>query len=144
MTQFILKSSPTNSPDGAARKFDPIPNNEIVRAEVVEVKLDEKPQQFVSGPDDTHRVSFHFKVTEGSYKNRHLWGNTATWFTDSPKCKLRLWVQEILGVTELPEGFNLDLDSLKGRQVRLLVGNREKKDGSIGDFVSQVIRYSAS
>lgn len=122
------------------KKFDPIPENEIVIAEIIDLSLEEKPVRWRSSPEDTHNVSWHFVVTEGKYAKRHLWGKTPTYFSESPKCKLRIWAQEALGLSSWPEGQELDTDVLAGKQVRLLVGNRYKQDNTLTDFVKDVLR----
>lgn len=143
MATFPLKQAAPQSGGGFTgerKTFDPIPEDSIVTAEVKEVTLEEKPARWRNGPDDTHRVSFHFVVTEGQYARRHLWGNSSVYFSTSPNCKLRLWAQEILGLDVWPQGEELDTDKLAGRQVRLIVGNRSKQDGSITDYVKDVLR----
>lgn len=147
MAQFVLKPEPARSPSqssgqssapGAPRKFDPIPENTIVDVEVVSVELRDKPEWAIRDPDVTQEVSFRFRVVSGQYEKRNLWGNAAPFFNFSPKCRLRIWVQGILGVDELPEGFELDLPSLTGRRARVLVGNRKNKQDEVKDFVQDV------
>jgi hypothetical protein len=140
MPTFTFKKPAKPGAPGESRSFDAIPEDTIVQAEVVEVKLEEKLPQFRNNENDTHRVSFHFKVTDGEYANRHLWGNTSTWFADDFRCKLRLWVTEILNVARIEEGYVLDTDNLAGMRVRILVGNRTKKDGTITDFAKDLLR----
>lgn len=125
--------------DRPKRDFQPIPEDEIVQVEVVEVKLEEKPAKWQK-PGDTHRVSWHFKVTEGPFANRHLWGNTPTWLNNSPKCVLRQWIQEVLGLDVLPDDFVFDTDEFAGLSARVLVGQRTKQDGTPTDFAKDVLR----
>ena len=145
MATFSMKSDQGASNSGGnyppqKKRFEPIPEDEIVQAEILEVTLEEKPERWRKDSNDTHRVSFHFKVVDGPYANRHLWGNTSTWFSDSPKCRLRLWSQEALGLDSWPEGLDLDTESLSGKKVRVLVGNRQKQDGSYADYAKDILR----
>lgn len=143
-------SSPTPSPrpqpqqSSMKRDFAPIPEDEIVTVEVVSVKIEDLPEWKREKSKDTHQVSFRFKVIDGQFKNRNLWGNVSPWFDSHPKCRLRLWVQEILGVDRLPDGYVFDTDDFTGLQARILVGNFTKRDGAVKDFVKDVLRAPAS
>jgi hypothetical protein len=140
---------------GPRKDFPAIPEGKILNVEVIEVELRDRPEWAVRDPEDeTKEVSFRFRVLDGEYAKRNLWGTTMPWFNFSPKCRLRIWVQGILGVDELPDDFELKLNDvydankritkqlftdLGGKHARVLVGNRIKKDtGEIRDFVQDV------
>lgn len=118
--------------------FEPLPDRAILDVEVVKVEEREKPEWMIYDPEVTTEVSFRFRVVGGKYDRRNIWGTSATFFNFSPKCRLRIWVQGILGLDELPEGFELDLDALTGKRCRVLVGNRTNKNGDVKDFVQDV------
>ena len=135
-------SQPASQPQGEKKKFDPIPANEIVPVEVVEVEIRDIPEHIRSQYkiQDKQEVSFHFKVVDGPYKNRHLWGNAKPRWDNSPDCRLRVWTQEILGEDSLPDEYQFDTDTLQGLQARVLVRNRIAKDNSVKDGVGDVMR----
>lgn len=121
------------------KEYPVIPEGEIVECEVVEIELRDRPEWAIRNPDDeTKEVSFRFRVVSGPYAKANIWGTCMPWFDYSPKCKWRLWLQGILGVDELPEGFTLEtteVDNGKGgtklifpefagKRARVEVGNR--------------------
>jgi hypothetical protein len=118
----------------------PIPDDTVLVAEVVSIK--EATKNF--GEGDVQRAEFKFIVRDpaGDYDGRWLWGDTPKSFTTDARCKLRLWVQEILG-QELPPNFHLDTDELIGLTCRVAVGLRTyEKDGEKvhKNFVTDVMR----
>lgn len=118
----------------------PIPGDTTMEAVVAEVK--EQDSRWLVDDDDPSKgkkreISFRFAITEeGEFNDRWVWGSTPPWFNDSPKCKFRIWVQEILGVDELPVGFNVELDDLVGAPVRIHIGQGAKG----GNYVADVLR----
>lgn len=144
MGQFTLAES-----DGL--EFEAIPENTIATAIVESCEVKETPF-WVDDNDHTKgkkdQVSFRFRLTDGEYANRVLFGNTPTTFSTHPDCKLRVWVQEILAVETLPDNFSFDTDDLVNMTVKVVVGNRTRKaaDGTdvVKDFVSDVIRVRSS
>lgn len=128
-------------------EFETIPADTVATAEVVNCEVKETPWLIdESDPDKGYKeqVLFRFKIVEGPYQGRQLFGNTPTTFTNHPDCKLRVWVQELLGMNTLPSEFTFDTDNLIGTKARIIVGNRPKKhrDGSssLVDFVDTVVR----
>lgn len=130
--------------------FEAIPADTILECEVEQVEDRETPF-WIDRNDESkgkqRQVSFRFRVTgPEEYKGRVLFGNTPTTFSNHPDCKLRVWVQEILGQDQLPVGFKLDLSQLEGAPVKVAIGNRDKKaaDGSTvtKDFVADVMRVT--
>ncbi len=85
-------------------------------------------------PDKGKKVQLNFKFSiidpQGTFDERWVWGNTSDYFTTSPTNKLRQWAQAILDVDVLPEGYALETNDFAGRQVRVIVGAKEKRDGS--------------
>ena len=140
MTTFKLQASDV-------QEFDVIPEGSVLVAEIVNVEERETPW-LVDENDPSKgkksQVSFRFSVSDGEHKGRTLFGNTPTTFTNHPDCKLRAWVQEVLGENALPVGFSLDLDTLVGLPVKIAVAHRVKNnaDGStsVKEYVSDVIR----
>jgi hypothetical protein len=124
------------------RTFDPIPEGTIVDVEVVSVELRDLNPEFRAKYKikETQEVSFRFRVTGGEYAKRNLWGNAKPILDDSDNCRLRLWTQEILGVDRLPADFEFDTDDFTGLTCRVLVKNYNKRDGSVGDGVQDVLR----
>lgn len=103
------------------------------------VERAEERESFFKNDDGTVRyeVSFLFKITEtGEWNGTKVFGNTPTTFSTHPDCKLRAWVQEILGGDDLPVGFELNIDDLVGMPVRIVTGVRARKDKN-GKVVSE-------
>lgn len=142
MASFTLK--PARDPNAPKKDWPAIPDQEIVPVEVIKVELRDKPEWAIKDPNQTQEVSFRFRVLDGDHKGRNLWGNAAPYFSQDPRCRLRLWTQAVLGLDVLPLDFNLDLDELTGAHARVLVGNRETKDGVIKDFVQDVFQSRLS
>lgn len=141
MGQFILGGD-----EGV--EFEVIPADTILAATIEECEVKESPFD-IDDKDPSKgkkkQVSFKFRVSEGEeFANRVLFGNTPTTFTKHPDCKLRVWIQEILAQDSLADNFAFDTDDLVGMRVKVIVGNRPKKnaDGTTGvrDFASDVIR----
>ena len=131
-----------------AVEFEPIPAGEILEA-VVENVEERETRNWVDENDPSKgkrkRVSFFFRITqEGPYEGRAIFGSTSNKFSTHPNCRLRVWVQEILGVDNLPENFRFTEDDLIGQPVKVVVDNYEstQADGSVvtKDSVSDVIR----
>ena len=142
MASFTLEES-------EVPEFEVIPEGTIHPATIVSVEERETPW-LIDDNDPSlgkkHQVSFRFQISEGEHKGRTLFGNTPTTFTNHPDCKLRAWVQEILGQNGLPVGFNLDLEELVDLPVKVAVAHRTKRnaDGTetIREYASDVIRAS--
>jgi len=124
------------------RTFDPIPEGKVVNVEVVAVELRDINPEFRAKYKikDTQEVSFRFKVIDGDFKNRNLWGNAKPIWNDADNCRLRLWTQEIFGVDRMPEGYEFDTDDFTGMKARVVVRNFSKRDGTVGDGVQDVLR----
>jgi hypothetical protein len=134
----------------AKKEFDPIPANTIADVEVIDVTYKEISAEFRAKYDikDTHEVSFHFKVIDGPFKNRHIWGTAKPYLNESDRCRLRIWVQELLGIDKLPADFALNpnpdtgvFDEFTGLHARVFVENyTRKRDGKVLDRVRDVLR----
>lgn len=148
MVDFTLGETqapaPTAPKPQAKKQYPSIPAGQTVDCEVVSVEVRDKPEWAIRDDGETKEVSFRFRVINGAYERRNLWGNAAPYFNNDPDCILRLWVQGILGAEVLPDGFTLELESLAGKHCRVTVGNRTvKATGEIKDFVQDVLPASA-
>jgi hypothetical protein len=140
MASFTLEDGPV---------YDVIPAETLLEAEIIDCKTQPGPfwvdkEDHSKGKQD--QVSFKFKVlTPGQYEGQIVFGNTPPWFNKSPKCTLRIWVQEILGFDELPDEFTFDTDDLVEQRCQIVIGNYVKKGKTEADdetkhFVEDVIR----
>lgn len=141
MAEFVLE---------AAEEFLVIDDGEILAAEVVNCEHRETPFDDDRNPGKKKwEVSFRFKVTEeGDHLGRTIFGRTPVTFSTHPDCKLRVWVQELLGEDALPNGFKFDTDTLIGLPCRIAVGVSERK-GADGtpvrkNYVLDVLRASSA
>lgn len=109
------------------REFSVIPEGEILEAELLNVKVVEKPWEDKFTGEPQKMVSFEFVVTEdGPYKKQHVWGET--WTSFNVGSQLYRWVKELLGQDQLEVGFKFDTDSLDGLTGRIVIGHRPKKN----------------
>lgn len=124
------------------RKFDPIPENRIVNVVVEECEVRAFDEAFRRqwNVQDTHEVSFRFRVKGGDYDNRVVFGSAKPIFEDDPDCRLRLWTQELMGVDTLPDNYVFDTDDLVGRSGRILVRVHTKQNGEQTNKVKEVLR----
>lgn len=110
-----------------------IPDNTFLEAEVLNIKTVTKPFTDKETGEPVQRVEWEFKVTDESseFKGRRVKGETSTNFTKHPDCRMFMWVQEILGTTDLPDNFNFNTEDVIGASCIVLVGLKEKprKDG---------------
>lgn len=136
--EFTLEDSP---------EFETIPDGEILAAEVSNVEIRDSFYDDEKNPGQKKKqVAFRFLITEpGDHQGRTVFGNTPTTFSNHSDCKLRIWVQELLGIDEVPVGFKFDTETLIGLPCRLAVGAREStgRDGktkTTRNFAADVIR----
>lgn len=125
-------------------KYPTIPEDEVLPAKVEAVERRETPWPIdENDPTKGNReeVSFRFRVTSGEYEGRVIFGNTPVWFDASPECRLRVWVEEILGVDELSVGFKFNTDDLIDLPVNVVMGVGKKKGKN---FVADVVRQGAA
>jgi hypothetical protein len=146
MAKLLNTSAPQQeafpSAPAQKRKFDPIPEGEIVDVEVVEVEIRDLDSEFRAKYKikEDKEVSFRFKVISGQYSNRNLWGHAKPYWDNSDNCRLRLWTQELFGVDRMPDDYEFDTDDFTGKTARVVVRNYKKRDGSTGDGVQDVLR----
>lgn len=117
---------------GERKPFTPIDEDTVIEATLAAVKVE--PHKFFKddegNPEIKVNFEFHFEL-DG--QKRKLWGDTPTTFTTHPDCKLRNWVQQILGGNELPAGFKLNTDTLINTPVRIVVEHRTWTDKQTGE-----------
>lgn len=125
----------------------PMDDDSIFGAEVISVKLAEKP--YHEDKDDptspkVKKIEFKFVIQhpDSPFDGTNVWGETGTRFNSHPDCKLKNWAQEIMA-TEFPIGYSLNTDVLIGGHCRVIVGRREyQKNGEdkVANFVKDVLR----
>lgn len=105
------------------------------------LKIDDCAVREINGPRGTFKkLEFTFKIlgvqaagdgsSPGDYDvqlGRSIYGSVPFRFNDSPENKLKQWVEAVLGI-ELGIGFELDTELLKGRSVRGVTSQYEKKN----------------
>lgn len=128
----------------------PIPEDEILAAEVTAVDLRQKPFNDKETGAEIWRLEFAFIVTEpgSAWEDQRLWGDTSTLFNSNPNCKLRAWAAELMEAEELGPQFRLDTDELIGLPCRVVVGQKPYIDKLTQlekrrNFVKDVIRAKA-
>lgn len=126
------------------KKFEAIPAG-TYDAEIVDVTFQKVNKEITPWKKWDDEFKFHFKLTGGDYKNRHFWAEAEAEISDWDKCRLRLWLQEILGVNELPESFTIsddpaDLVQYSGLPCRIRISQYEsQKYNEIRNSVDDVI-----
>jgi hypothetical protein len=142
MTEFVLEEG---------QEFALIPEGEVLAAEVIACEVRETPFDDEKNPGQKQKeVSFRFQITEqGDYHARHVFGRTPTTFNTNDACKLRQWVQELLGMDKLPENFRFNTDTLIGLPCRVSVAQRTSKPstanprGKTSNYVFDVLRVNS-
>lgn len=106
-----------------------IADGEILPAEVLAVRVVEKPYTEEGTGQKVKKVEFKFRVDDNNseFDGQNLWGETPTRFNTHPDCKLRNWSTAILG-TDLAAGYLLDTDVLVGHRCRIQVELYEYDD----------------
>jgi len=149
---FSKARSDNDGGGGGYKEYPLIPESTVVEAEVVDVKYRPLNEEFRRkwNVNDTHEVSFHFKVLEEPFAGKHVWGAAKPKLNDSSKCRLRLWIQALLGIDSLPESYDLKADDdglfndFTGLRCRLMVEHKQVKKGTPDEYtrenVTQVIR----
>lgn len=89
-------------------------------------------------------ISYLFKILDGEFADRTVFGRTPPWFNTSPSCKFRLWVQELLGVDDLEVGLSLEIENLINLPVQIYVEQYDKKNGGVGNKVTDLKRVNNS
>lgn len=127
------------------RVYPGIPEDTCLNVVVDKCEIKEKPEFLRFNEDDTHQVSFKFKVIdEGEYHNRVIWDQVPPYFNDSDKCKLRLWTQAITGNDKMPDGYVFDTEDLVGLNCRIVLKAFMKKDGTVGNGVKEILRAEST
>lgn len=88
----------------------------------------------------THEFNFRFRVQDGPYAKRVVFGSAKAEWDDGPGCRLRLWAQEIMGVDSFPADYEFNSDHLVGQACRITIKNYNKRDGSTGESAADVLR----
>lgn len=123
----------TNEPK---KDFPLLPEDSLHEVQVTGIKQKVLPAKG-DRPEKT-MLDFEFTIkTPGEWEDKRIWGSVALWFSMSPQCRLRNWVQSILG-TELEPGYELDTDDLIGRNARITVQYRHGTGAYEGRTFQQV------
>jgi hypothetical protein len=114
----------------------------ILNVEVEDVQLRPLREDFrlKYNVEATHEFNFRFRVQDGPFAKRVVFGSAKAEWDDGPGCRLRLWAQEIMGVDAFPTDYEFDSDHLVGQNCRITIKNYTKKDGSIGESAADVLR----
>lgn len=126
--------------DPGKRSFKPIPDGRILNVEVEECEVRAYDEAFRKqyNVEDTHEVSFKFRVKDGEFEKRVVFGSASPYC--EPGTKLYDYTKEILGKDELPEGFVWDSDLLTGLRCRIQVREHTKKNGEKTNKVKALFR----
>jgi hypothetical protein len=110
-------------------------------AQIVDIKLQEKPFKDKVTNEPVRRVNFRFRlITDDEHDGTTVFGDTSTTFNTHPECRLRAWSEAVLG-RQLPANFELDTDMLLDQRCRVVIGKREfEKEGrtETRNFVASV------
>ncbi len=129
--------------DGGERKFPLLPEDSLHEAVVNSIKEQETKLKNDDGTPVV-RMSFGFTVTAGDYQGSKIWGETGVKLATHPDCKLRNWLQELLG-QPIAADMVIDTDDFIGNNCRILVGHRSWTDKETNElrtrhFVKDVLR----
>jgi hypothetical protein len=127
------------------QKFEPLPQD-IYQAQILKVELKKGQKKFNS--EETEDIfAFTFVVVDGKFIKRRLWqdcrmimnpaweGGSASWlykiFSSANKVELTSEECDQIGTKQINE--------LEGKQVRLLVKQKPKADGSIKNVIDSIL-----
>lgn len=119
------------------KKEYPVVTPDIYEAEVLEVSEAQNTMYptYENG-DPRIEVTFKFRIDDGGeFDGAFVWGRTTPTFTTSPDCKLRKWIEAILGVTELPLGYVIEFDDLVSKSVRIFVQHTSTGKAKVADVL---------
>jgi len=139
-----LPTAPAGStgglPNGGKRSFPVIPDGRIlnVEVEICEVRPFDEAFRKKYEVEDTHEVSFRFRVQDGEFEKRVLFGSTSPYCEEGSK--LYDWSKEIMGKDSLPEGYVWDSDQLTGLRCRIQVKEHTKQNGEKTNKVKALFR----
>lgn len=135
--------APTNSGfKPKSDKFPAIPEG-VYDAEVVRMEHRYVDKSRTPWKKHNEEISIAFKITNGEYANRWFFADTPFYLDDSPGCRLRIWLQELIGVDKLPDTFEFDTDELDeylGFDCRIRVNQYPTKKGETKNGVAEVLR----
>lgn len=134
---------------GEKRKFEHVPKDAVLDVEVV--RCEERTIDKAKTPwkKFDEEVAFAFRVLDGEYKNRWFWTDVPAILDNSPNCKLRLYLQSILGVSDLasafPGGLDFDAADYIGQECQIRVGTyfsdkKQEIQNSVEDVLPAISR----
>lgn len=124
------------------REYPHIPKDTELEVRVVRCEIRDVDRSKTPWKDYDKEVVFAFRVEDGEYKNRWLWAETEAYLDDSPDCTLRLWLQEIVGLPELPDGFEFVPEDFIDLDCKVRVGTyfskkKQKIENTVEDVISK-------
>ena len=95
--------------------FSVIPDGSILPARVFDMRYRKVNKEKTPWKKWDDEIAFTFKLTEdaGEYRNRRFWAETPFYLDESSGCRLRLWLESIVGIKPLPDDFEFDTDDLE-------------------------------
>lgn len=114
----------------------PVITPDIYNAEVLEVSEGQNTM-YPTYDDGQPRieVTFKFRILDGEFEDQFVWGRTTPTFTTNPDCKLRKWVQAIMGLDEIPVGFSYEDEDLVGKDARIFVQHTSTGKAKVADVL---------
>ncbi len=109
--------------NGEKKEYPTIPEGTILDVECLGLEKKTMPFKDDDG-NDVVKVEFSFRIVDGEYENRRLWGQTSTVFSTHEDCRLYQWVKALLGVDDLQPNFTFRAAEMKGTRARAEVGTR--------------------
>ena len=132
------------------KDFPVIPKDTVLDVEIKRCELRQVDKARTPWKTADQEVVFAFESrNEGEFKKRWLWLDVPAVLDNSPNCKLRLYLQSILGIDSLaeafPGGLDFDPDDYVGMDCQVRVGTYfSKKKQTIENCVDDVLPASVS
>lgn len=111
-----------DEPVEGAGDLEKIPDNTLVVATLMGTTV--KRKTYRDEPEPVDRLLWKFRIDEGPYFDRLVWGETGVKLTNHPNCKLLTWSRAVLGF-DYPIGYQFEESDLWNRKCRILIGLRD-------------------
>jgi len=135
----------TNDEEKEKKEFKPIPEG-TYNAQVLSVEHRFVDKEVCYWKKYDEEIVFEFVITDGDYAKRRFWKDVPAYLTEDSNNRLRLYLQEIIGINKLPDDFMFDPEEgeLVDALCRIRINQYKTKKGETRNGVEDVLGALAS